>query len=144
MTGDKNFAHSSNHITLNNINQVVSYQDGDQHVLDAAKILKHVADELPNSTVFRLNGGTFVLLAPYDVLFLNKARLDLIDNLSQKENSLHINGYANLAIVAVEQGTSLGEVLSLLDTGCTIGEDTPQSWRSRCRRRRRAGSECIR
>jgi len=92
--------------SLNNINQVVSY------------------DELPNSTIFRLNGGTFVLLAPYDVLFLNKARLDLIDNLSQKENSLHINGYANLAIVGVEQGASLGEVLSLLDTGCTIGEDT--------------------
>ena len=110
--------------SLNNINQIVSYQDGDQHVLDAAKILKHAAEELPNSTVFRLNGGTFVLLAPYDVLFLNKARLDLSDKLSQKENSIHINGYANLAIVAVEQGVSLGEVLSLLDTGCTIGEDS--------------------
>ena len=34
--------------SLNNINQVVSYQDGDQHVLDAAKILKQLADELPN------------------------------------------------------------------------------------------------
>ncbi|MFP3759008.1 hypothetical protein SB751_34575, partial [Cupriavidus sp. SIMBA_020] len=80
--------------------QIVSYQDGDQHVLDAAKILKHVTEELPNSTIFRLNGGTFVLLAPYDVLFLNKARLELSDTLSKKENSLHINGYANLAIVA--------------------------------------------
>ncbi|UJX24215.1 EAL domain-containing protein [Pseudoalteromonas sp. CF6-2] len=109
--------------SLNNINQVVSYHDGDQHVIDAAELLKQSASELPNSSIFRLNGSTFILLAPYDSVFLNKVRLDLNDNLSQKENSLHINGYANLSLVAINKGASIREVLSLLDTGCTTGED---------------------
>jgi len=108
--------------SLNNINQVVSYHDGDQHVIDAAELLKQSASELPNSSIFRLNGSTFILLAPYDSVFLNKVRLDLNDNLSQKENSLHINGYANLSLVAINKGASIREVLSLLDTGCTTGE----------------------
>ncbi|MBB1449114.1 LapD/MoxY N-terminal periplasmic domain-containing protein, partial [Pseudoalteromonas sp. SG41-6] len=62
--------------SLANINQTVSYQDGDEHVLDAAATLKTLVTDLSNTRVFRLNGSTFIILAPYDTLFLNKARLE--------------------------------------------------------------------
>ncbi|WP_405601103.1 MULTISPECIES: EAL domain-containing protein [unclassified Pseudoalteromonas] len=110
--------------SLANINQTVSYQDGDEHVLDAAATLKTLVTDLSNTRVFRLNGSTFIVLAPYDTLFLNKARLELTDAFGQKENSLHINGFANLALIQVDNGASMGDVLSSLDTGCTIGEGT--------------------
>ena len=108
--------------SLANINQTVSYQDGDQHVYDVSTTLQHILGELTNTKLFKLNGSTFIALAPFDVPFLNKTRLDINDAFSQKKNSLHVNGFANLSLVNVEKGSSLGSVLSALDTGCTIGE----------------------
>ncbi|KTD88857.1 bifunctional diguanylate cyclase/phosphodiesterase [Pseudoalteromonas sp. H71] len=108
--------------SLANINQTVSYQDGDQHVYDVSTTLQHILSELTNTKLFKLNGSTFIALAPFDVPFLNKTRLDINDAFSQKKNSLHVNGFANLSLVNVEKGSSLGSVLSALDTGCTIGE----------------------
>ncbi|GAA59251.1 hypothetical protein P20652_1110 [Pseudoalteromonas sp. BSi20652] len=108
--------------SLTNINQSVSYQDGDAHVKDVSTTLQHILGELTNTKLFKLNGSTFIALAPFDVPFLNKTRLDINDAFSQKKNSLHVNGFANLSFVNVEKGSSLGSVLSALDTGCTIGE----------------------
>ena len=108
--------------SLTNINQTVSYQDGDEHVYDVSTTLQSILSELTNTKLFKLNGSTFIALAPFDVPFLNKTKLDINDAFSQKKNSLHVNGFANLSLVSVEKGSSLGSVLSALDTGCTIGE----------------------
>ena len=108
--------------SLTNINQTVSYQDGDEHVYDVSTTLQNILSELTNTKLFKLNGSTFIALAPFDVPFLNKTKLDINDAFSQKKNSLHVNGFANLSLVSVEKGSSLGSVLSALDTGCTIGE----------------------
>ncbi|WP_166111561.1 EAL domain-containing protein [Pseudoalteromonas sp. Z9A5] len=110
--------------SLTNINQTVSYQDGDAHVRDVSVTLIDIISHLTNSKVFRLNGSTFIALVPFDTLFLNRTRLEIMDAFSQKKNSLHINGFANFALVAVEKGSSIGGVLSALDTGCTIGENS--------------------
>ncbi|MEI8616617.1 hypothetical protein P4S63_01225 [Pseudoalteromonas sp. B193] len=77
---------------------------------------------LTNSKIFRLNGSTFIALVPLDMQFLNRTRLDINDAFSKKKNSLHVNGFANLALVNVDKGSSIGGVLSALDTGCTIGD----------------------
>jgi GGDEF domain-containing protein len=108
--------------SLTNINQTVSYQDGDEHVYDVSTTLQSILSELTNTKLFKLNGSTFIALAPFDVPFLNKTKLDINDAFSQKKNSLHVNGFANLSLVSVEKGSSLASVLSALDTGCTIGE----------------------
>lgn len=113
--------------SLTNINQTMSYQDGDEHVLDAANIIKSNIADLSNSKVFRLNGSTFIVLAPYDILFLGKARLALNDAFMQRKNSSHISGFANIAMVNVEKGALLGKVLSQLDTGCTIGDTSTKN-----------------
>ncbi len=108
--------------SLANINKTVSYQDGDEHVNEVANILKTTFGELTNAKVFRLNGSTFIALAPYDSDFLNRTRLEITDAFSQQKNSLHVNGFANFALVSVEKGMPVGRVLSALDTGCTIGD----------------------
>ena len=108
--------------SLANINKTVSYQDGDGHVNEVANILKTIFGELTNAKVFRLNGSTFIALAPYDSDFLNRTRLEITDSFSQQKNSLHVNGFANFALVSVEKGMPVGNVLSALDTGCTIGD----------------------
>jgi len=108
--------------SLANINQTVSYQDGDEHVHDVSITLQHIIGDLTNSKIFRLNGSTFIALAPFDTQFLNRTRLDINDAFSKQKNSLHVNGFANLALVSVEKGSSIGSVLSSLDTGCTIGD----------------------
>ncbi|QCU73922.1 bifunctional diguanylate cyclase/phosphodiesterase [Pseudoalteromonas distincta] len=108
--------------SLANINQTVSYQDGDEHVQDVSITLQHIIGDLTNSKIFRLNGSTFIALAPFDTQFLNRTRLDINDAFSKQKNSLHVNGFANLALVSVEKGSSIGSVLSSLDTGCTIGD----------------------
>lgn len=113
--------------SLTNINQTMSYQDGDEHVLDAANIIKSNIADLSNSKVFRLNGSTFIVLAPYDILFLGKARLALNDAFMQRKNSSHISGFANIAMVNVEKEALLGKVLSQLDTGCTIGDTSTKN-----------------
>tara|TARA_B100001057_G_scaffold498224_1_gene604587 strand:- start:494 stop:2497 length:2004 start_codon:yes stop_codon:yes gene_type:complete len=110
--------------SLANINKTVSYQDGDEHVNEVANILKTTFGELTNAKVFRLNGSTFIALAPYDSDFLNRTRLEITDAFSQQKNSLHVNGFANFALVSVEKGMPVGRVLSALDTGCTIGDTT--------------------
>ena len=107
--------------SLANINQTVSYQDGDEHVNDVSIILKKIIGDLTNSKIFRLNGSTFIALAPFDEVFLNRTRLEITDAFSQKKNSLHVNGFANFALISVEKGSSIGGVLSELDTGSTIG-----------------------
>ena len=107
--------------SLTNINQTVSYQDGDAHVSDVSIILKNIIGALTNSKIFRLNGSTFIALVPFDEAFLNRTRLEITDAFSQKKNSLHINGFANFALISVEKGSSIGGVLSELDTGSTIG-----------------------
>ncbi|ENN98674.1 MULTISPECIES: EAL domain-containing protein [Pseudoalteromonas] len=107
--------------SLTNINKTVSYQDGDEHIKEVAKILKTIFGELTNAKVFRLNGSTFIALAPYDSDFLNRTRLEITDAFSQQKNSLHVNGFANCALVSVEKGMPISHVLSALDTGCTIG-----------------------
>ena len=108
--------------SLANINKTVSYQDGDEHVNEVANILKTRFSELTNAKVFRLNGSTFIALAPYDSDFLNRTRLEIIDAFSQQKNSLHVSGFANFALVSVVKGMPVGRVLSALDTGCTIGD----------------------
>ncbi|MBB1290464.1 EAL domain-containing protein [Pseudoalteromonas sp. SR43-6] len=108
--------------SLTNINQTVSYQDGDEHVHDVSVTLQNVFGALTNSKIFRLNGSTFIALVPFDIQFLNRTRLDINDAFSKKKNSLHVNGFANLALVNVDKGSSIGGVLSALDTGCTIGD----------------------
>ena len=108
--------------SLTNINKTVSYQDGDEHVIEVANILKTIFGELTNAKVFRLNGSTFSALAPYDSEFLNKTRLEITDAFSQHKNSLHVNGFANFALVSVEKGIPVGNVLSALDTGCITGD----------------------
>lgn len=107
--------------SLANINQSVSYQDGDEHVIDVTTTLKNIIGDLTNSKIFRLNGSTFIALSPFDEVFLNKTRLEITDAFSQKKNSLHINGFANFALLALEKKSSIGSVLSELDTGSTIG-----------------------
>lgn len=108
--------------SLANINQTVSYQDGDEHVNEVANILKNIFGELTNAKVFRLNGSTFIAVAPYDSDFLNRTRLEISDSFSQQKNSLHVNGFANFALVSVEKNMPIGNLLSALDTGCTIGD----------------------
>ena len=107
--------------SLANINQTVSYQDGDEHVNEVANILKTTFGELTNAKVFRLNGSTFIALAPYDSDFLSRTHLEITDAFSQQKNSLHVNGFANFALVSVEKGMPIAGLLSALDTGCTIG-----------------------
>jgi EAL domain-containing protein (putative c-di-GMP-specific phosphodiesterase class I) len=108
--------------SLTNINQTVSYQDGDEHVHDVSTTLKNIIGDLTNSKIFRLNGSTFIALAPFDAPFLNRSRLDITEAFSKKKNSLHVNGFANFALMNVEKGSSIGSVLSALDTGSTIGD----------------------
>ncbi|MEL0654592.1 EAL domain-containing protein [Pseudoalteromonas issachenkonii] len=110
--------------SLANINQTVSYQDGDEHVQDVSITLQNVIGALTNSKIFRLNGSTFIALVPFDMQFLNRTRLDINDAFSKKKNSLHVNGFANLALVSVDKGSSISSILSLLDTSCTIGDTT--------------------
>ena len=107
--------------SLANINQTVSYQDGDEHVNEVANILKTTFGGLTNAKVFRLNGSTFIALAPYDSDFLSRTHLEITDAFSQQKNSLHVNGFANFALVSVEKGMPIAGLLSALDTGCTIG-----------------------
>ncbi|XQF90023.1 hypothetical protein ACOBV8_15970 [Pseudoalteromonas espejiana] len=72
--------------SLANINQTVSYQDGDGHVNEVANILKNIFGELTNAAkVFRLNGSTFIAVAPYDSDFLNRTRLEISDSFSQQK-----------------------------------------------------------
>ena len=108
--------------SLTNINQSVSYQDGDAHVKDVSVILTKIIGNLTNSKIFRLNGSTFIALIPYDTQFLNRTRLEITDAFSKQKNSLHVNGFANFAILEVTKGSSIGSVLSALDTGSTIGD----------------------
>lgn len=108
--------------SLNSINQKTSYQDGDQYVLEASKIISEIIKDLANAKLFRLNGGTFVLLAPYDADFLNRSFSDLKNKFSQVENSLHVNGFANISFVSVHTNDNVAKILSLLDTSSTIGE----------------------
>ncbi|MBB1304753.1 MULTISPECIES: EAL domain-containing protein [Pseudoalteromonas] len=108
--------------SLTNINQSVSYQDGDAHVKDVSVILTKIIGNLTNSKIFRLNGSTFIALIPYDTQFLNRTRLEITDAFSKQKNSLHVNGFANFAILEVNKGSSIGSVLSALDTGSTIGD----------------------
>jgi EAL domain-containing protein (putative c-di-GMP-specific phosphodiesterase class I)/GGDEF domain-containing protein len=107
--------------SLANINQTVSYQDGDEHVNEVANILKTIFGGLTNAKVFRLNGSTFIALAPYDSDFLSRTHLEITDAFSQQKNSLHVNGFANFALVSAEKGMPIAGLLSALDTGCTIG-----------------------
>jgi len=88
--------------SLANINQTLSYQDGDEYVHDVSVTLQSLIGTLTNTKIFRLNGSTFIALAPFDIQFLNRTRLDINDAFSKKKNSLHVT----------------------LDTGCTIGDTT--------------------
>lgn len=108
--------------SLVNINQTVGYQGGDEHVVEVANTITSAFSSLTGSKVFRLNGSTFVVLAPYDTLLLNKIQFQLSDTFSQKKSSLHINGFANLALLSVANGSAISEVLSALDTSCTLGK----------------------
>ncbi len=112
--------------SLANINQKISYQDGDEYVLKVAAILKQFGRGLTNSKLFRLNGSTFIMLAPYDSQFLAKTRIELMGQFDLKRNELHIDGFANIAVTAVENNCELAELLSELDTGCTFGEAVVQ------------------
>ena len=110
--------------SLANINQTLSYQDGDEYVHDVSVTLQSVIGTLTNTKIFRLNGSTFIALAQFDIQFLNRTRLDINDAFSKKKNSLHVNGFANLALMNVDNGSSIASVLSELDTGCIIGDTT--------------------
>ena len=108
--------------SLTHINQIVSYLDGDSYIKEVCNSLKSTLEDLTNAKLFKLNGGTFIIIAPYDIHFLNKIRLDIIEAFTQKSNSLHVDGYANIALINIEKNTSITDTLSSLDTGCTIGE----------------------
>ena len=56
--------------SLVNINRTLSYQKGDEYVTDVAKMLKLSLAELNNYRLCRINGSTFVFIAPYDITFL--------------------------------------------------------------------------
>lgn len=110
--------------SLVNINRTLSYQKGDEYVTDVAKMLKLSLAELNNYRLCRINGSTFVFIAPYDITFLYNLHANLIDLFSQKQHSSHNNGYARLASINVEKSLTLSHLLSSLDTKCTIGEST--------------------
>ncbi|WP_404339907.1 EAL domain-containing protein [Pseudoalteromonas mariniglutinosa] len=113
--------------SLANINQSMSYQDGDKHVQSVANNIKTTFQELSNCKIFRLNGSTFVILAPYDKQFLNKYCLTLTDIFNLSKNTIHINGFASLGVTNIEKGSSLSDVLSVLDTDCIFSnqQSTP-------------------
>lgn len=108
--------------SLININQTASYQEGDEHVKNVSSTLQKAMENLNNTKIFRLNGSTFIIISPFDKQFLSETLLDINDIFTKQQNSIHINGFANFAIVNIDRDSSISNVLSELDTKSTIGD----------------------
>ncbi|MCQ8876503.1 EAL domain-containing protein [Pseudoalteromonas shioyasakiensis] len=112
--------------SLSNINMSISYHDGDKYVLDTAEKIKDGFSQLSNTKIYRLNGGTFMILAPYDQYFLQEIYTELNNYFKESSLDIHTEGYANFAVLSVSATHSLNEVLSLLDTRCIFNEVNKQ------------------
>jgi EAL domain-containing protein (putative c-di-GMP-specific phosphodiesterase class I)/GGDEF domain-containing protein len=113
--------------SLQHINQSQGYQIGDDYVIEAVQITKHALTQLSNYKLCRLNGSTLIILAPYESNFLQLFQNALSNTFKQHESSLHINGYANIALVSINKETALSGLLSALDTRCTINKMSSSS-----------------
>ena len=107
--------------SLNNVNNSMSYQEGDKYVKEVASCIIDSLSELDNSKVFRLNGSTFIVLAHYDAHFLQRTCITLTDSFDQYRNQdIHVEGYANIGIMSIKPGATVSDLLSSLDTSCTL------------------------
>lgn len=108
--------------SLAHINKMISYQDGDKHIKVVADLIEKAFCELHNTKIFRLNGSTFCILAPYETQFLKPTCIELHYTFNRLKNELHTCGFANLAITEIFKNSAISDILSALDTQCAFAE----------------------
>lgn len=119
----KGEVHSMCMITLPSLqilNTEQGYQAGDEYVNEVVQILTEETKQYEHNYLFRISGGSLVIIFDYDKSFLKGFHKDLKDTFIHKNTSRYEKGYANICITEFNENDSLKNVLANLDTATTL------------------------
>lgn len=108
---------------LNNINQFHGYNEGDNYILQVAKIIKKQSNSVLNSKVFRLNSSDFICVLPN--IQMKEAEIfatSLTSEFNSYQSTAELESVAYSGLVNFSKTAPLGELLALADTAVSIAQ----------------------
>ncbi|MBQ4834150.1 EAL domain-containing protein [Pseudoalteromonas sp. MMG010] len=106
--------------SLPSINLELNYQSGDEYVLTARDIILKTFSAIKTCRVFRIAGGSFIVIAPFAEELLIEHKSQLNDKFKQQSHTRYALGFAHSASLTLASPNSLSHTLSTLDIGSTI------------------------
>lgn len=108
---------------LQTVNQIHGYHEGDNYIVNVAKLIKQAVTSYQSGRLFRLNSSDFATIIPNITLkeaenFAN----DLTSRFNEYQQTAELDSVAYSGLVYIDQSKPLGELLALADTGISIAQ----------------------
>ncbi|WP_278404521.1 bifunctional diguanylate cyclase/phosphodiesterase [Pseudoalteromonas ruthenica] len=112
--------------SLQLINEHHDYRQGDAYVLAVLEVIKRYLAHLGDYHIYRISGGTFTIHMPYPCDFVAETLSRLHHSLQKEQHHRYEKGFAHLSIASVNSCSTVGSILSELDTAIsTASPDKP-------------------
>lgn len=117
---------------LQTINQIHGYKEGDNYIVNVAKLIQRAIATYSNSSVFRLNSSDFACILPnIELTEAEKFTKELTILFNEYQHASDLDSVAYSGLVHFDKSKPLGELLALADTGVSIAQtQNSNSWYS--------------
>ncbi len=110
--------------SLQDLNSSFGYDSGDTYIIEVKNLILSCFDDIPEKELFRINGGSFLIISPVDLSYLTETIKKLEEQFAQRRGSRSNIEYATVKASPFEKGQSISQVLSILDTATATLVDT--------------------
>lgn len=110
--------------SLQELNNSFGYTSGDSYIIEVKNLVLSCFDDISEKELFRINGGSFLLITPIELSYLATIIKQLDEQFAQRRGSKSNIEYATVKAAPFAKGQSISQVLSLIDTATATFVDT--------------------